>query len=100
MLITSICYLNYDKEEEGKTQTTILYTLVESQTCRAEHDTVYFALLVIGKKMKLKADQTQSNVDIWTPKGPQENSHEEYKTKKFNHHETYPSNICLVKNYY
>lgn len=94
MLITSICYLNYDKEEEGKTQTTILHTLVESQTCRAEHDTVYFALLVIGKKMKLKADKTQSNVDIW------KNSHVEYKTKKFNQHETYPCNICLVKNYH
>lgn len=49
--------------------------------------------------MKLTADQTQSNVDLWTPKGPQENSHEEYKIKKFNHHETYSSNICHVKNY-
>jgi len=50
--------------------------------------------------MKLKADQTQWNVVIWTPKRPRENSQEEYKTKKFKHHETYPSNICLVKNYY
>ena len=70
------------------------YTLVGSQTCQAEHDTVYFALLVVGKEtMKLTADQTQSNVDLWTPKGPQENSHEDYKIKKFNHHETYSRNI-------
>ena len=75
-------------------------TLVGSQTCQAEHDTVYFALLVVGKeKMKLTADQTQSNVDLWTPKGPQENSHEDYKIKKFNHHETYSRNIYRVKNY-
>ena len=94
MLITSICYLNYDKEEEGKTQTT--YVLVELSTIL-----YIFALLVVGKKtMKLRADQTQSNVDLWTPKGPQENSHEEYKIKKFKHHETYSRNICRVKNYY
>ena len=72
MLITSKCNLNDDKEEEGKTQTTIqLYFSFKL----VELSTILFALLTVRKTTKkLKADQTQSNVDTWTPKGPQENS--------------------------